>query len=117
MSMFEEVQREETRLRIVEEVRIDEERRIKRLKEAYGHHFMNGQRFIEKLSFQFQKNDRQWVFEQLSTELKHQSKQVMERLEEDEDTLLQQKRKLQTELEEIAVRKREISAKGGKHER
>lgn len=110
MSTFEEVQREERKLREMEETRIDEERQVKRLQEAWDVHFMKSRRFLDKLCFQFHKNDRNQVFEQLSTELRHQSRQVMAQLEEDAVTLRQQKRKVQRELDEVAIRKRQVLA-------
>ncbi|WP_241463068.1 DUF3958 family protein [Listeria aquatica] len=84
-------------------------RAVQQLQEAYENHFRQGLRFVEEVSWQFRKNDRAFLREQMQERVFSLSRSTQEHFEEMEEALQQEKRNLEDQANEVAYRKRKAS--------
>lgn len=106
MRSLEEIQTEENQLYLREETVSSEARQIRHVKEAYDQHFYEARHFFDDICYQFNKNEQGNFYHSLFDEFSQKSRQVMNYLEEDEEELRSQKKKLSNQLEDISYEKR-----------
>ncbi|MBC1980750.1 DUF3958 family protein [Listeria welshimeri] len=106
MKTWTEWQQEERRLMGKEDENQQKRRTVQQLQEAYEIHFRQGLQFVEKISWQFRKNDHAFLHEQMQERVFSLSRSTQEHLEVMEEVLQQEKRELEEQINEVAYEKR-----------
>ncbi|MGX7417538.1 DUF3958 family protein [Carnobacterium gallinarum] len=91
-----------------EEITSKEARKTTQIKEQYQEHFHEAQRFLEECCYMFHKNDQSYFFESTMDEFSHESRKVLVQLENSEEVIHRQKKKIQQDLEDITYEKRRV---------
>lgn len=91
MKTWTEWQQEERRLMGKEDENQQKRRTVQQLQEAYEIHFRQGLQFVEKVSWQFRKNDQAFLHEQMQERVFSLSRSTQEHLEVMEEVLQQEK--------------------------
>ncbi|MBO0424080.1 DUF3958 family protein [Enterococcus plantarum] len=110
MRKLEEIQKEEKQLYLKEETLSSEVNQVKRVKESYDQHFYEAMHFFDDVCYQFDKNEQGNFFKSIFDEFSQKSRQVMDYLENDEEELLVQKKKILNQLDDIGYEKRKAFA-------
>ncbi|MGX7203140.1 hypothetical protein BCR22_03920 [Enterococcus plantarum] len=110
MRKLEEIQKEEKQLYLKEETLSSEVNQVKRVKESYDQHFYEARHFFDDVCYQFDKNEQGNFFKSVFDEFSQKSRQVMEYLENDEEELRIQKKKVLNQLDDISYEKRKALA-------
>lgn len=108
MRKFEDIQKEEKQLYLKEETLSSEVNQVKRVKESYDQHFYEARHFFDDVCYQFDKNEQGNFFKSIFDEFSQKSRQVMDYLENDEEELRVQKKKILNQLEDIGYEKRKV---------
>lgn len=116
MDKWEELHREEQKLREKEDDFSTDKRQIERIKEAYESHLREAYRFMEDNCYLFHKNDKRHVYEALIEDFSKESYQIMDHLEESNQEMEVGKRKIQEKLDDIAYEKRRMAEQEEKDE-
>ncbi|MBC1399938.1 DUF3958 family protein [Listeria fleischmannii] len=106
MKTWTEWEQEERRLLGKEDENQQKRRDAQRLQEAYAGHFQRGLRFVEEVSWQFRKNDRAFLREQMQERVFSLSRSTQAHFEGIEEALQQEKRDLEEQANEVAYGKR-----------
>ncbi|MBC1526615.1 DUF3958 family protein [Listeria seeligeri] len=109
MKTWTEWQQEERKLMGKEDENQQKRRAVQQLQEAYDSHLRQGLRFVEEVSWQFRKNDRAFLREQTQEQVFSLSRSTQAHFETMEETLRQEKRDLEEQLNEVAYGKRKAS--------
>lgn len=110
MRKLEDIQKEEKQLSLKEETLSSEVNQVKRVKENYDNHFYEARHFFDDICYQFDKNEQGNFFKSIFDEFSQKSRQVMEYLENDEEELRIQKKKVLNQLDDISYEKRKALA-------
>lgn len=110
MRRLEDIQTEEKQLFLKEETLSSEVNQVKRVKENYDNHFYEARRFFDDICYQFDKNEQGNFFKSVFDEFSQKSRQVMDYLENDEEELRIQKKKVLNQLDDIGYEKRRAFA-------
>ncbi|MFD2305113.1 DUF3958 family protein [Enterococcus termitis] len=108
MRKLEEIQKEEKQLYLKEETLSSEVNQVKRVKESYDQHFYEARHFFDDVCYQFDKNEQGNFFKSVFDEFSQKSRQVMDYLENDEEELRVQKKKILNQLEDVGYEKRKV---------
>ncbi|KPG72102.1 hypothetical protein AEQ18_02380 [Enterococcus sp. RIT-PI-f] len=111
MRSLDEIQREEKQLYLKEETVSSEARQVRQVKETYAKHFYEARHFFDKLCYQFDNSEQGYFYKTLFEAFSQQSQKVMSYIEEDEQELHRQKKKISNQLEDILYEKRKELAK------
>ncbi|WP_167629181.1 DUF3958 family protein [Listeria valentina] len=106
MKTWTEWQQEERRLLGKEDENQQKRRAVLQLQEAYANHFREGLRFVEGVSWQFRKNDRAFLREDMQERVFSLSRSVQEHFDVMEEAFQQEKRDLEDQAHEVAYGKR-----------
>ncbi|WP_167630579.1 DUF3958 family protein [Listeria valentina] len=109
MKTWTEWQQEERRLMGKVDENQQKRRAVQQLQEAYENHFRQGLRFVEEVSWQFRKNDRAFLREQMQEQVFSLSRSTQEHFEGMEEAFQQEKRDLEDQANEVAYEKRKAS--------
>lgn len=109
MDKWEELHREEQKFLEKEEDFSKDKKQIERIKEAYESHLREAHRFMEENCYLFHKNDKHHVYEALIEDFSKESYQIIEHLEESNQEIEVEKRKIQQKLDDIAYEKRKVA--------
>lgn len=110
MRRLEDIQKEEKQLYLKEETLTGEVNQVKRVRESYDQHFYEARHFFDDICYQFDKNEQGNFFKSVFDEFSQKSRQVMECLENDEEELRIQKKKVLNQLEDVGYEKRKAFA-------
>ncbi|MGX7244416.1 DUF3958 family protein [Enterococcus quebecensis] len=108
MRKLEEIQKEEKQLYLKEETLSSELNQVKRVKESYDQHFYEARHFFDDICYQFNKNKQGNFYKSIFDEFSQKERQVMDYLENDEEELRIQKKKVLNQLEDIGYEKRKV---------
>lgn len=110
MRKLEDIQKEEKQLYSKGETLTSEVNQVKRVKETYDQHFYEARHFFDDVCYQFDKNEQGNFFKSIFDEFSQKSRQVMDYLENDEEELCVQKKKVLNQLDDIGYEKRKMLA-------
>ncbi len=117
MEQWDELHQKEQKL-LEKEDRLNREiKQVRQIKDLYEAHFNESGDFMSELHHTFYKNDGNDIYESIRDDYLHESRKIINGLDEDEEALICAKKQVQQEITSVFEEKKKVALEEASYER